>query len=60
VDWFNSYSQQYYEMVGVVDILSPEQTEYRWDAAAQGYNPRSQAVLSVFRKKAPMGGPPAQ
>ncbi|MFA5239206.1 MAG: glycosyltransferase family 39 protein [Phycisphaerae bacterium] len=50
-DWFNQYHQQYYKPVGVIDIVSMNQTIYRWNENAVGYTPRSKCWLSVFERK---------
>ena len=50
-DWFDQYHQQYYKLVGVIDIVSMNQTIYRWNENAVGYTPRSQCWLSVFERK---------
>jgi len=51
VDWAKSYVAQHFQLVGVVDIVSRWQTEYRWDDAATTYAPRSRNVLLVYRRK---------
>jgi hypothetical protein len=51
-DWFSEYSGKSYEVVGVADILSPNDTVYVWDASAVTYEPRSQFSLSVYKRKA--------
>lgn len=50
-DWFNQYHQQYYRPVGIVDIVSRNQTIYRWNENAVGYTPRSKYWLAVFERK---------
>jgi hypothetical protein len=50
-DWFPQYSQQYYRQVGVVDIVSIDQTIYRWNEDVVGYTPRSKYWLAVFERK---------
>jgi len=49
--WLDSYLPTNYRRVGVADILAADHTEYRWDSDSEGYQPRSQANLLVFRKK---------
>ena len=49
-EWFNTYSRQYYDMVGVVDIEDDE-TRYIWNKDQQGYKLKSPAWMSIYRKK---------
>jgi hypothetical protein len=50
-DWLNQYHQQYYRRVGVIDIVSRDQTIYRWNEDAFEYTPRSESWLAVFKRK---------
>jgi len=50
-DWFNSYSQQSLEPVGLVNILSPTQTEYHWKTEGHALPPRSDVFLEIFKRK---------
>jgi hypothetical protein len=50
-DWFPQYHQQYYRLVGVIDIVSIDQTIYRWDENAVEYTPQSKYWLAVFERK---------
>jgi len=47
-DWFNKYSKKYYKRVGVVDIVSPKETIFRWDDDSLGYTPRSSYWIFVY------------
>jgi len=47
--WFDAY-QRGFKRVGVVDVISPRETVYRWDNAAIGYTPRSDVWLMVFER----------
>lgn len=49
--WFNNYERQHYDRVGVIDILSHTETQYKWDEDSYGYYPRSRYWLYVFRRK---------
>jgi len=49
--WFNQYCRAHYGIVGIVDILSKDGTEYRWDRGVDGYAPRSQYWLSVYERR---------
>jgi hypothetical protein len=52
-DWANAYLAGFYDRVGLVDILSADQTEYRWDQELTNVIPRSQYSLWVLRRKSP-------
>ncbi len=49
----HAFMDRSYEEVGVADIRSDigERTDYVWDAAAQGYQPRSSKAIYVMRRK---------
>lgn len=49
--WLSDYLQKYYETVGVVDILSQENTVSYWDDESLKYSPRSESWLAVYRRK---------
>ena len=50
-NWSQNYKDQYYYRVGVVDIISPEKTIYRWDHAAIEYQIQSKHFITVYRKR---------
>lgn len=47
--WFDQY-QRSFTRVGVVDIVSRQETVYRWGAEARDYAPRSDVWLMVFER----------
>ncbi len=49
--WWSGYHPQRYRQVGVADKISDDRTDYRWDSAADGYRPRSDYHLVVFRRE---------
>ncbi len=51
LDWFNKYHSQYYDVVGIADIVAMNHTEYRWDEQALTYKPKSNFRLSIHRRK---------
>jgi hypothetical protein len=53
-DWWRVSGSQHYRLVGIADIISPERTEYRWDAAAATYRPQSSNFLTVYRLNGPV------
>jgi hypothetical protein len=54
-DWFNRYSQENLELVGVIDILSPTQTGYYWKTEGRTLPPPSDVFLEVFKRKSASG-----
>ena len=48
--WFDEY-QKKLEKVGVVEIISPEQTTYVWGQEARAYTPRSPLWLAIFERR---------
>ena len=49
--WQDRYLQDFYEPVGIIDILDSETTRYLWDDKVAGYVPRSDSYLNVYRRK---------
>jgi len=50
-DWTNGYLASSYEPVGLVDILSQDQTNYYWDDQVAGAKPRSPYHVWIFKRK---------
>jgi hypothetical protein len=48
-DWAQDYLNSEYEISGVVDILSHEETVYKW--GERGYHPRSRYHLLIYKRK---------
>jgi hypothetical protein len=48
--WAQAYVRDHYELTGVADIHKT-QTEYRWGDEAKTYQPRSNSVVFVFKRK---------
>ena len=48
-DWAQDYLNSEYEISGVVDILSHEETIYKWDE--RGYLPQSRYHLLIYKRK---------
>ena len=48
-DWAQGYLNSEYEISGVVDILSHEETVYKW--GERGYHPRSRYHLLIYKRK---------
>ena len=49
--WWKQHCARNYSLVGIVDMVSEDRTEYRWDAAVMGYWTRSDAYLQVYRRR---------
>lgn len=49
-EWFKRY-QENYNLVGVIDILAANRTDYYWDEKAVGYSAKSKYWLCVLRRK---------
>jgi hypothetical protein len=50
-EWSERYRDEFYEVAGIIDIVSWDQTLYRWDTEAIGYTPKSEFWLAVFVRK---------
>ena len=50
-DWAQGYLNNEYEISGVVDILSNEETVYKWGEQARGYHPRSRYNLLIYKRQ---------
>ena len=48
--WLNDYVKSRYTLVGVVDILSPAQTIYKWDNDARNYSVQSKSNVLIFER----------
>ncbi len=49
--WGQKYVHDHYELTGVADIHMT-QTDYRWGDDAKNYQPRSNSVIFIFKRKA--------
>ncbi len=50
IEWGEQYLHQDYKLAGVVDIISPELTIYKWDKEATSYSPTSRLNLLIFER----------
>jgi hypothetical protein len=48
-DWYQDYLEDY-EQVGLIDIISPQDTRYYWDRDHIGRTPVSEFWLAVYRR----------
>ena len=49
--WIEAYQNRYYDVVGVADMVSRDETVYRWDEDARQYKPRSDNYILVFKRR---------
>jgi hypothetical protein len=50
-DWFTQYQREHLQVVGLIQILSLDQTDYNWDASAATAKLKSDFWLAVYKKK---------
>jgi len=51
LDWGEDYARNFYDLVGVIDIIGTDSTRYMWDDKASGYKHVSNQYLTVFKRK---------
>jgi 4-amino-4-deoxy-L-arabinose transferase-like glycosyltransferase len=49
--WSEQYAEKNYDLIGVVDLVSVDHTEFRWQTEAKHYRPRSPYFVLVFHRK---------
>ena len=58
-DWFKGYQQERLQMVGLVEILSANRTQYRWFSPQEPVAPlRTDVWLAIFKNRFPSNHPP--
>jgi hypothetical protein len=50
-EWFQQYQLKHYRRVGIIDVIRPGKTVYRWGEKALGYSPQSIHSLYVLQRK---------
>ncbi len=50
IEWSKEYVRECYELVGVADIISQDETRLAWDGAAREYRPTSHDVVYTYRR----------
>jgi hypothetical protein len=50
-EWFDRFNRQYYDLVGVIDIVAADRTIYRWDQQAASYKPTSDHWVAVYKRR---------
>jgi hypothetical protein len=51
-EWYNSYIRKNYEVVGLIDMTNPQQSQYWWDESAKDKLPQGQEFLLVYKRNA--------
>ena len=51
MEWGENYVRNYYDLVGVIDMIEASPTRYMWDDKASGYRHVSDRYLTVFKRK---------
>lgn len=49
--WLNNYERKYYNLVGVADIVPPDETEFYWGDEVESLDSASPNVIFIFRRK---------
>lgn len=49
--WWSEHGAQHYRLAAIADILEDGSSVYRWDEAAETYQPRSLYHLAVYRRQ---------
>lgn len=51
LDWADAYIPPRYEEMGIVDCYEDRPARFAWEAAANGYEPESDAFIAVYRRR---------
>lgn len=51
IDWIEKNKNEKYELVGVAEILSLDETVYKWGDEAKEYKPKSDYYIEILKKK---------
>jgi len=49
--WWGGYAPGRYDIVGIADIIDNDHTKYRWGPAAAKYEPESDFIVAIYRKR---------
>jgi hypothetical protein len=50
-EWFSDYVRRHYILVGIVDMVSPVMTIYKWYGDVNNYNVLSQSNVLIFERR---------
>jgi hypothetical protein len=51
IDWLEKNKSEKYELVGVAEIISLDETVYKWGEEAKDYKPKSDYFIEILKKK---------
>ncbi len=49
--WLNDYAEQNYSLAGLVNLVSPDRTDYYLDEAPKSLPPRLEYSVMIFQRK---------
>lgn len=49
--WFHDYSRKYYDLAGRVDIISPQETRYRWGDEAHARKDEAPFSILIYHRR---------
>ncbi len=58
--WFNTYVPRNYRLVGIADMISPQETRYVWEEEALTYRRQSNYFIGVFQRREEIQNLPAR
>ncbi len=50
-EWMHAYQKRYYDIVGVIDMISRNNSVYVWDSEVIKYRPKSDSFIYVLKRK---------
>jgi hypothetical protein len=50
-EWSDKYTNQYYELTGVIDLANPYEAIYKWNEEAKNYQPSGKEFIKVYKRK---------
>jgi hypothetical protein len=50
-EWTDSYTRANYELTGLVDQVSPFQSDYKWNEEAKTYQPKGKEFIMIYKRK---------
>lgn len=51
IDWLEKNKSEKYELVGIAEIISLDETVYKWGEEAKQYKPKSDYFIEILKKK---------
>jgi hypothetical protein len=50
-EWLNKYTQENFQIIGLVDMVDGQQSTYLWKEAMDGYQPKGQNSIYIYERK---------